>query len=90
MIEATQRGAHDVLRKESLAFELRSVLESALQLAEDRRAADTSPSIHPSYDGRVKIIGVSRALQDVFKIVGRVARSTRRFWFPAKAVRARN
>ena len=75
VIEATQRGAHDVLRKESLAFELRSVLESALQLAEDRRSADTSPSIHPSYDGRVKIIGVSRALQDVFKIVGRVARS---------------
>ena len=30
IIEATQRGAHDVLRKESLAFELRPVVESAL------------------------------------------------------------
>jgi DNA-binding NtrC family response regulator len=75
VIEATQRGAHDVLRKESLAFELRSVLESALQLSEDRRSADTSSAIQPALDGRVKIIGVSRALQDVFKIVGRVARS---------------
>lgn len=75
VIEATQRGAHDVLRKESLAFELRSVLESALQLAEDRRSADTSSATSPAQDGRVKIIGVSRALQDVFKIVGRVARS---------------
>lgn len=75
VIEATQRGAHDVLRKESLAFELRSVLESALQLAEDRRSADTSSAASPAQDGRVKIIGVSRALQHVFKIVGRVARS---------------
>jgi DNA-binding NtrC family response regulator len=75
VIEATQRGAHDVLRKESLPFELRSVLESALQLAEDRRSADTSSAAQPISDGRVKIIGVSRALQDVFKIVGRVARS---------------
>jgi DNA-binding NtrC family response regulator len=75
VIEATQRGAHDVLRKESLAFELRSVLESALQLSDDRRSADTSSAAQPALDGRVKIIGVSRALQDVFKIVGRVARS---------------
>jgi DNA-binding NtrC family response regulator len=75
VIEATQRGAHDVLRKESLPFELRSVVESALQLADDRRSADTSSTPPPAFDGRVKIIGVSRALQDVFKIVGRVARS---------------
>ena len=39
IIEATQRGAHDVLRKESLAFELRPVVESALQTQEDRRSA---------------------------------------------------
>lgn len=75
VIEATQRGAHDVLRKESLPFELRPVVESALQLAENRRSADTTRTEQPSQDGRVKIIGISRALQDVFKIVGRVARS---------------
>jgi len=75
IIEATQRGAHDVLRKESLAFELRPVVESALQTRDDRRTAEHPVSPAPHMDGRVKIIGVSRALQDVFKLVGRVARS---------------
>lgn len=75
IIEATQRGAHDVLRKESLAFELRPVVESALQTQEDRRAADRPAAELPKHDGRVKMIGVSRALQEVFKLVGRVARS---------------
>ena len=75
IIEATQRGAHDVLRKESLSFELRPVVESALQTLEDRRSAGQPVAEMPSLDGRVKIIGVSRALQDVFKLVGRVARS---------------
>ncbi len=75
IIEATQRGAHDVLRKESLAFELRPVVESALQTQEDRRSADQPSAELPKSDGRVKMIGVSRALQEVFKLVGRVARS---------------
>jgi DNA-binding NtrC family response regulator len=76
IIEATQRGAHDVLRKESLAFELRPVVESALQTQDDRRSADQPMTEAPKHDGgRVKMIGVSRALQEVFKLVGRVARS---------------
>ncbi len=75
IIEATQRGAHDVLRKESLAFELRPVVESALQTQEDRRSADQPSAELPKHDGRVKMIGISRALQEVFKLVGRVARS---------------
>jgi DNA-binding NtrC family response regulator len=75
IIEATQRGAHDVLRKESLAFELRPVVESALQTQDDRRSASRPDAEIPKHDGRVKMIGVSRALQEVFKLVGRVARS---------------
>ncbi len=75
IIEATQRGAHDVLRKESLPFELRHIVEAALQTHENRRSADSSEAEAPRADGRVKIIGVSRALQDVFKLVGRVART---------------
>jgi DNA-binding NtrC family response regulator len=75
IIEATQKGAHDVLRKESLSFELRPVVESALQTVEDRRGVIEPSTELPIQDGRVKIIGVSRALQDVFKLVGRVARS---------------
>jgi DNA-binding NtrC family response regulator len=75
IIEATQRGAHDVLRKESLPFELRHIVESALQTQENRRSADSSDAELPNPDGRVKIVGSSRALQDVFKLVGRVART---------------
>ncbi len=75
IIEATQHGAHDVLRKESLPFELRPVVESALQTQEERRSADQPTAELPKHDGRVKMIGVSRALQEVFKLVGRVARS---------------
>lgn len=76
IIEATRRGARDVLRKESLTFELRPVVESMLQLAEQRKQADNDPQTDiPSLDGRVKMIGVSKGIQDVFKIVGRVAKS---------------
>lgn len=75
IIEATQRGAHDVLRKEALSFELRPVVESALRTREDRKAAQGPAAELPKHEGRVKIIGISRALQDVFKIVGRVAKS---------------
>ncbi len=75
IIEATQRGAHDVLRKESLPFELRHIVEAALQTHENRRSADSPDAELPSPEGRVKIIGASRALQDVFKLVGRVART---------------
>ena len=75
IIEATQHGAHDVLRKEALAFELRHIVESALQTREDRRSADQSVAEIPKFEGRVKMIGASRVLQEVFKRVGRVARS---------------
>lgn len=76
VIEATQLGAQDILKKESLTFELRPVVETALQSIEQRRVAGGPPKkTSPSHDSRIKIIGNSRALQDVFKIVGRVART---------------
>ena len=76
VIEATQQGAHDVLRKESLPFELRPVVENALQTAEAlRSAAEPEAAETPRNEGRIKIIGVSKVLQDVFKVVGRVASS---------------
>jgi len=75
IIEATQRGAHDVLRKESLPFDLRPIVEAALQTHENRRSAGSPQAELPSPEGRVKIIGSSHALQDVFKLVGRVART---------------
>ena len=76
VIEATQRGAHDVLGKESLTFELRPIVESALQTQENRRSADRQEAdLQTAAEGRVRIVGVSRALQDVLKLVGRVART---------------
>ena len=75
IIEATRRGARDVLRKESLPFELRPVVEAALQSSEQRKHADDSIPSLPAVDGRVNMIGVSRVLQEVFKIVGRVAQT---------------
>ena len=75
IIEATRRGARDVLRKESLPFELRPVVEAALQSSEQRKQAEDSIPSLPANDGPVKMIGVSRPLQDVFKIVGRVSQT---------------
>jgi len=75
IIEATQQGAQDILKKESLTFELRPVVETALRALEQRRTAGIPTAVATSHDTRVKIIGTSRALQDVFKIVGRVART---------------
>ncbi len=75
IIEATQKGALDVLRKESLAFELRHVVESALQTVDQRREMGPSPDERPGLSGKATIIGVSRPLQNVMKVVGRVAQS---------------
>ena len=75
IIEATRRGARDVLRKESLSFELRPVVEAALQNIEQRRHADDNVPSLPDSEGPVQMIGVSRTLQDVFKVVGRVSQT---------------
>ncbi|MGB2185924.1 MAG: sigma-54-dependent transcriptional regulator [Akkermansiaceae bacterium] len=75
VIEATQQGAQDILKKESLTFELRPVVENALRALEQRRCAVEPQGLTANQTGKVKIIGNSRALQDVFKIVGRVART---------------
>ena len=69
VIEATQQGAQDILKKESLTFELRPVVENALRALDQRRTAAGTKSSLDTPQGKVKIIGNSRALQDVFKIV---------------------
>jgi DNA-binding NtrC family response regulator len=75
IIEATRLGARDVLRKEALNFELRPVVESALQIIEHRRSADKPEQSLPASDPRIKMIGNSRQIQEVFKLVGKVAPS---------------
>ena len=75
IIDATQLGARDVLRKESMPFELRNAVEDALQFAEQLRSSSEKKTAMPKLDGRVKMIGVSRPIQGVFKTVGKVAQS---------------
>lgn len=75
VIKASQQGAHDILRKESLTFELRSVVENAWEAIEGRRAMGKQKQAMPDSNGRLQVIGISKVFQDVFKTVGRVART---------------
>ncbi len=76
VIESMRIGAFDVLRKESLSFELKLTVERALQSAEEMRqlegqsAKKTDPTPPENTD---VIIGQSPAMQDVYKLIGRVA-----------------
>jgi len=78
VIESMRLGAFDVLRKESIHFELRPVAERALQTAEQMRLAenrDDSEPIVAQQPASDVIIGRSPAMQDVYKMIGRVARA---------------
>ncbi|HUF60830.1 MAG TPA: sigma-54 dependent transcriptional regulator [Verrucomicrobiales bacterium] len=79
IIDSMKFGAFEFLRKERLPYELRAVAEAALRareaiaLARGEAAAEAkvpSPEVL-----RDSIIGESPAMQDVFKLIGRVSRS---------------
>jgi two-component system, NtrC family, nitrogen regulation response regulator GlnG len=73
VIEAMKLGAFDFLRKESLTYDLRPVVESALRSREASRAEN--PVSEPVADLSDVMIGQSPAMQGVFKMIGRVSRS---------------
>lgn len=78
VIEAMRLGAFDVLRREAVNFELRAVAERALSAAEQMRVAEDrshSDPITPPQPTDDLIIGRSPAMQDVYKLIGRVARA---------------
>ena len=75
IIKASQAGAHDILGKEALTFELRPAVEIALESAEAHLNTEKLPQQKKESEGKTQIIGNSKAFQDVFKIVGRVART---------------
>jgi len=75
VIEAMKLGAFDFLRKESIPFHLKVVVDAALQqLEETRQTLPSDPRLSDEARGET-IIGQSPAMQEVFKMVGRVARS---------------
>ncbi|MBX7209220.1 MAG: sigma-54 dependent transcriptional regulator [Verrucomicrobiaceae bacterium] len=75
VIDAMRLGAYDVLQKDKLNFDLRVVVESALRAVEARRSTLANAAEVPSESIQETIIGRSSAMQDVFKLIGRVSRS---------------
>lgn len=75
VIEAMRLGAYDVLGKEKLPYELRTVVESALRATEARRVTRALAAEVPAESIQETIIGRSAPMQEVFKMIGRVSRS---------------
>ncbi|MBL9113368.1 MAG: sigma-54-dependent Fis family transcriptional regulator [Verrucomicrobiaceae bacterium] len=76
VIEAMRLGAYDFLPKEKLTYEARMVVESALRAVEARKATlAAAVDVVPSEAIQETIIGRSGAMQEVFKLIGRVSRS---------------
>ena len=75
VIEAMRLGAYDVLGKERLPYELRTVVESALTSIEARRVTRAQAAEVPAETIQETIIGRSGPMQEVFKLIGRVSRS---------------
>lgn len=75
VIEAMRLGAYDVLGKEKLPYELRTIVESALRATEARAATRAQAAEVPPESIQETIIGRSVAMQEVFKLIGRVSRS---------------
>ncbi|MGK0186536.1 MAG: DNA-binding NtrC family response regulator [Verrucomicrobiales bacterium] len=76
VIEAMKLGAYDFLRKEALPYDLRPIVESALQTRDEMNTPPVGDVQTPGFDLREQsMIGRSPAMQEVFKLVGRVSRS---------------
>jgi DNA-binding NtrC family response regulator len=75
VIEAMKMGAFDFVRKEQLPFNLKVVADSALQAAAELKAANTFKPQLTVEQHKDEIVGRSEAMQQVFKMIGRVAGS---------------
>lgn len=75
VIESMRLGAYDFLRKEQLPYDLRSTVENALRAVDARLATLAEPSSVVPESIQETIIGRSGAMQEVFKLIGRVSRS---------------
>jgi DNA-binding NtrC family response regulator len=75
VIESMRLGAFDFVRKEQLPFNLKIVVDAALKsAAEMRRAKPFEPALTVEQH-QDSIIGQSPAMQEVFKMVGRISNS---------------
>ncbi|MBU3665028.1 MAG: sigma-54-dependent Fis family transcriptional regulator [Chthoniobacterales bacterium] len=75
VIESMRLGAFDFVRKEQLPFNLKIVVDAALKAAaEARQARPSEPSLTVEQH-QDSIVGQSAAMQEVFKMVGRISNS---------------
>ena len=75
VIESMKLGAYDFIRKESLPFNLKVVVDAALKAQNEMRAATAFKPQLTVDQHQDSIVGQSEAMQGVFKMVGRVAHS---------------
>lgn len=75
VIESMKLGAYDFIRKESLPFNLKVVVDTALKLQAEMRAATAFTPQLTVEQHQDSIVGQSEAMQQVFKMIGRVAHS---------------
>ena len=75
VIESMKLGAYDFIRKESLPFNLKVVVDAALKTQAEMRAATAFKPQLTVEQHQDSIVGQSEAMQQVFKMVGRVSHS---------------
>ncbi|MDX2079400.1 MAG: sigma-54 dependent transcriptional regulator [Terrimicrobiaceae bacterium] len=75
VIEAMKMGAFDFVRKEQLPFNLKVVVDSALKAAAELRSASAFKPQLTVEQHREDMVGRSEAMQQVFKMIGRVSGS---------------
>jgi DNA-binding NtrC family response regulator len=75
VIESMKLGAFDFLRKEALPFNLKIVVDAALTQQSEMRAATTFKPQLTVEEHQESLVGKSAAMQQVFKMIGRVAHS---------------
>ena len=73
-IEATRRGAYDYVTK---PFDLDHIVALTQRILDSRAAVRSLPEVRPSADPapKAEIVGQSAAMQEVYKIIGRMASS---------------
>ena len=75
VIESMKLGAFDFVRKETLPFNLKIVVDAALKAQAELRAATTFKPTLTVEEHQDSIVGKSAAMQQVFKMIGRVSHS---------------
>ena len=75
VIESMKLGAFDFIRKETLPFTLKIVVDAALKAQAELRAATTFKPTLTVEEHQDSIVGKSAAMQQVFKMIGRVSHS---------------